>query len=704
MQEGENQVINKSPANNNIPLTSHKNCGKFLFLGMMAVKLILMGLFSSDYQNRMFEPFVAVFLDGRNPYEYYYQNDLIASFPYFPLMLLINSVGGILIRSFSITNLFLKNLVFKMPLMFFDCLAYFFIRKLGVRFKYAFVFCFCVPIILYGTYMHGQLDIIPTAFLIIAIYFLLEWKQKNHLTLYALFLGLALSTKLHILAAVPVLFLYLIKKRDGWIALKYHFIAVVVAAGITAPFWGQGFIHTVLFNKEQSLLMTTKFDYGSTQILIPVLILLVMYFSVFELNYFNKNLLLSMTGLLFAVFLICLPPMPAWFTWIVPFVALYFGYVEEDRHRIMVLYAFFNLVYLIYFIFFHRMEYVDLYFLDRSMQIYKASNHSVKYVIFTVMSACLGIIMFKMYQFGLATNSLYQRRGRAFTIGIAGDSGAGKTRMLEKIEHLFGSGKDILFIEGDGDHRWARGDDNWERYTALDPQANYLYRQAEDIRKLKDGIYVDRAEYDHDKGILTEKRRVTPKKFIVLSGLHSLYLPKLRKVLDLKIYMDTDEELRKFWKIQRDVAERGYSKEKIIRQIEERYSDAEKYIYPQRSFADVIVTYFDKTLTDCLDEGHMVSLSVKFEVTIDLDMEPVIRNIQMHGINPEWKISDDLLRQEIIFDGKDLEAAKLDYGKLAEDNISQYEDFFTYKPTWGEDVEGIIQLMLLFIINERMRG
>ncbi len=277
-------MTNKSSINNIFLLTGYKNCGKFLFLGMIIVKLLLMGLFSSDYENLMFEPFVSVFLDGKNPYEYYYQNDLIASFPYFPLMLLINSVGGILIRIFSITDIFLRNLVFKMPLMFFDCLTYVFIRKLGVRFKYAFVFYFCLPIILYGTYMHGQLDIIPTAFLIIAIYFLLEWKQKNNLTLYALFLGLALSTKLHILAAVPILFMYLVKKRDGLTALKYHFISAVVVAGITLPFWGQGFIHTVLFNKEQSLLMTTKFDYGSTQILIPILVLFVVYFSVLELN------------------------------------------------------------------------------------------------------------------------------------------------------------------------------------------------------------------------------------------------------------------------------------------------------------------------------------------------------------------------------------------------------------------------------------
>ncbi len=73
-------------------------------------------------------------------------------------------------------------------------------------------------------------------------------------------------------------------------------------------------------------------------------------------------------------------------------------------------------------------------------------------------------------------------------IGIAGDSGAGKTRLLEKIEHLFGTGKDILFLEGDGDHRWERGDENWEQYTALDPQANYLYRQAENIKNLRGEI------------------------------------------------------------------------------------------------------------------------------------------------------------------------------------------------------------------------
>lgn len=68
---------------------------RYFLLGfIIVVKIILMGLFSSDYQDRMFIPFVDTFLSGYNPYDYYYQNGLISSFPYFPFMLLIESVGG----------------------------------------------------------------------------------------------------------------------------------------------------------------------------------------------------------------------------------------------------------------------------------------------------------------------------------------------------------------------------------------------------------------------------------------------------------------------------------------------------------------------------------------------------------------------------------------------------------------------------------
>lgn len=670
---------------------------------VLVIKLVLMGLFSSDYQNQMFIPFVDSFLSGTNPYEFFYENRFPVSFPYFPFMLLIESVGGAAVRWLSPMGVFWQNFFFKLPLLIFDILGYVMLLKMNVRFKYATVFYFCSPIILYGTYMHSQLDIIPTVLLVIAIYFLLDWKRKQNLLFYAVFLGVAIGCKFHIMAAVPILFLYVSKKKDYITAIKYHLVSIVIVCVSCIPFWGDGFVQTVIYNKEQSALTTVSFDFGAVQLAIPIVVLLVVYLNVFELNYFNKNLLISMLGLLFTVFLICLSPMPAWYTWAVPFYAIYFGFVLEDKYKIMLVYAFFNGLYLVYFIFFHITDNTDMIFMGNSLQWMKIDNTALRSIVFSMMTASLGVIVYKVYCFGIASNELYQRKGNSFVIGIAGDSGAGKSKLLEKIEHLFGTGKDVLFIEGDGDHRWARNDENWEQFTALDPHANFLYRQAEDVRKLKRGNNVFRTEYDHSTGKFTERKKVSTKKYIVLCGLHSLYLPVLRDELDLKIFMDTDNELRNYWKIERDSKTRGHSKEEIVEQIKKRLPDAEKYVYPQREYADLVITYFDKTLVSCYQENHEVELSVKFRLNINLNIEQLLESFWIYKVFPEHRICDDFYHQEVIFDCKEL-SQDIDFERIAEINIPQYEDFFTYYPNWGTDIEGVTQIVLLFMISEKLRG
>lgn len=677
---------------------------KFMIIGtIVIVKVIVMGLFSSDYQDRMFIPFVDSFLSGNNPYDYYYKNQLLASFPYFPLMLLVELLGGIMLKIFSPENIFIRNVLFKLPLLIFDVLGFYFIRKLNVRFKYAAVFYFCSPIILYAIYIHGQLDIIPTTLLVAAVYYLLSWKKNYNLLFYSLFLGLSISTKFHIAAAVPILFFYIAKKKNYLESIKYLLISLAVIIILVAPFWGAGFVNTVLLNKEQASVLTVSLDYGSTQIIIPVIVLIIIYLNVFELNHFNRNLLISMLALLFTVFLVFIAPMPAWFVWIVPFLAIYLGYVDEERYTGMIVYTLFNCAYIIYFLFLHQTEYVDVYFLGNSWQFLKVDILIYKYLVFTAMAACLAVIIYKVYKFGIVSNALYKRRNIPFSIGIAGDSGSGKSKMIEKIEHLFGGGKDILFIEGDGDHRWDRNNENWKNYTSLDPKANYLYRQATDIRKLRSGNHVNRVEYDHVLGLFSESRKVFPKKYIVLCGLHSLYLPQLRKELDLKIFMDTDDELRKYWKIQRDTEERGYSKETIVSQIEKRLPDAEKYIYPQKQFADIVITYFDDTLKNCYVDSHKLVLSVKIDLSIDVDVAELIDEFATYGINIKHIIQEDLEHQTLIFKGAELETNTVNYKCLAERFIPQYEEFFTYQTVWEQNAGGVIQFLLLYMLSVKMR-
>lgn len=97
-------------------LDMEKNYQKYLRASILVgvlFKLLLMGLFSSDYQDQMFIPFVKCFLGGENPYQVYYDNALLPSFPYPPVMLLIECIGGVFVTFFGGMLLFLRNLFFK---------------------------------------------------------------------------------------------------------------------------------------------------------------------------------------------------------------------------------------------------------------------------------------------------------------------------------------------------------------------------------------------------------------------------------------------------------------------------------------------------------------------------------------------------------------------------------------------------------------
>ena len=86
-------------------------------------------------------------------------------------------------------------------------------------------------------------------------------------------------------------------------------------------------------------------------------------------------------------------------------------------------------------------------------------------VVFTLLTAFLIYTTYLVYQMGIINNSIYKRKNVPFTIGITGDSGSGKTTLTQMIRNVFGA-KNILFLEGDADHKWERGDENWNYFTS----------------------------------------------------------------------------------------------------------------------------------------------------------------------------------------------------------------------------------------------
>lgn len=411
-----------------------------------------------------------------------------------------------------------------------------------------------------------------------------------------------------------------------------------------------------------------------------------------------------MTGLLFSVFLAFVPAMPAWFIWIVPFFMLYLARQSENRGKMVLVYGGFNVLYLLYYVFFHTTQFVDLYFLGSSLAFLKQSDEGVRDIVFSLMVGVFLILVICMYLYGVGSNSYYRRRNRPFTIGIAGDSGAGKTRLLQILEALLSKGR-VLALEGDGDHKWERGDRNWEEITHLNPRANYLYRQAEDLKGLRGNNTIKRVDYDHETGTFTRKRRLSPKPYVVLCGLHSLYLPQMRQVLDMKVYLDTDDALRCHWKLCRDQEERGHDWASVLEQIRSRHKDAEKYIYPQKQYADLVIRYFDETLLKNPEKAGKVqeiSLGVEFVLDAGINVEPLLSLLRDRGVPGELSY-DDLLHQKVSFCGEDLDVGRGVWAKTAAAVIPQIEDLTGGRILWEEGAGGLVQLMLLLVIGEIMK-
>ncbi len=694
-------------------LDMEKNYQKYLKAAILVgvlFKLLLMGLFSSDYQDQMFIPFVDLFLNGENPYQVYYDNGLLPSFPYPPVMLLVECIGGVFVTFFGGMPVFFQNLVFKLPILLADLLGLYYLFCISRdKRKYILALYFLSPIILYASYMHGQLDLIPTVFLVGAVYYLSDMglaakRERAYEWRFTLFLTLALASKLHIAAALPLFFLY-IYKRKGWKkAVCMTGIPVVLTVAAVLPFWGSGFVNMVLLNREQQAVNRVYLDYGNAHLLLTVLVLLFLYFQAFQVNQMNRDLLISMTGLLFSVFLAFVPAMPAWFIWIVPFFMLYLARQSENRGKMVLVYGGFNVLYLLYYVFFHTTQFVDLYFLGSSLAFLKRTDEGVRDVVFSLMVGVFLILVICMYLYGVGSNSYYRRRNRPFTIGIAGDSGAGKTRLLQILEALL-SKERVLALEGDGDHKWERGDRNWEEITHLNPRANYLYRQAEDLKVLRGNNTIKRVDYDHETGTFTRKRRLSPKPYVVLCGLHSLYLPQMRQVLDMKVYLDTDDALRCHWKLCRDQGERGHDRAAVLEQIRARHKDAEKYIYPQKQYADLVIRYFDETLLKNPEKaGKMqeISLNVEFVLDAGINVEPLLSLLRDRGVPGELSY-DDLLHQKVSFRGEDLDAGRGVWAKTAAAVIPQIEDLTGGRILWEEGAGGLVQLMLLLVIGEIMK-
>lgn len=179
----------------------------------------------------------------------------------------------------------------------------------------------------------------------------------------------------------------------------------------------------------------------------------------------------------------------------------------------------------------------------------------------------------------------------SMTIGISGGSGSGKTTLARRLAEHF-----------DGRITLLRHDDYYRPHSSLSAaeraRLNYDHPEAFDtplllqqLRELRQGHAVDAPLYDyrtHDRSRQT--RHLTPTPVILVEGILILADPALRELLDIKIFVDTDADVRILRRIRRDVHRRGRSLESVIEQYLTTVKPMhEAFVEPSKKHADLII-------------------------------------------------------------------------------------------------------------------
>lgn len=662
---------------------------------VVGVKLFLLSLFSSGYMHDLFVPFVRYFVEhGGNPWQYFYTHPMGVEFPYNPLMLYILSFFSWIFTLFGGGGIYFQQVALKIPSLLGDFLITILLFKLFPnKIKAILIFYVASPIVLYAVYVHSQLDILPTAFLFLTFYLL----KKQRLYWAALCLGCAISVKFHVAAAVPLLFIYVLRNFSLRQALTFIAIPGVIYAFFILPYMmSDGFYYMVLRNPKQMMLFDVFVNMDSLTVYLPIIVLFMTYGRFFTYKKINNDLLEAFMGIVFGLFVLLVPPAPGWYVWMVPFLSVFLIKVYSEQVNVLILYYGLSLAYLVFFIFCYRPEHGDLIFLGIPFM-HKVESLRAVNLSFTILEGIGFLMMYALYRFGVRSNAIYKKR-TALVIGIGGDSGAGKSTLMGDVKGLLA--EKVTELEGDGDHKWQRYDEHWLQITHLNPKANYIHRQAEQILKLKRGESVARVNYDHQTGTFTDPQPIVSNDVIMLSGLHPFYLPKMRKLIDVKIYLDPDPELRIQWKLSRDAVVRGHTREKIIQQLDQRKDDTKKYIEPQRNFADMIIHYF------CEKDSVVMSLNctnlLKLKIILDssVRLETVVHELQKNGMNFEWDYSDDLATQYIIL--HDQPSKKL-VVLLAKSLVVNIDELVSCCTGWQDGYRGFVQLMTVLLLSEKMR-
>ena len=180
---------------------------------------------------------------------------------------------------------------------------------------------------------------------------------------------------------------------------------------------------------------------------------------------------------------------------------------------------------------------------------------------------------------------------KIMVIGVAGGSGSGKTTLMKNLIEKFGSAITVL----SHDNYYKRHDEmTYEERCLLnydEPGAFDTSLMVYQLDQLRHGQAIECPVYDftvHNRS--NETIRIEPERVIIVEGILIFENEELRNLMDIKIFVDTDADIRICRRIKRDVNKRGRSLESVITQYQQTVKPMhEKFVEPSKKYADLVV-------------------------------------------------------------------------------------------------------------------
>ena len=176
-------------------------------------------------------------------------------------------------------------------------------------------------------------------------------------------------------------------------------------------------------------------------------------------------------------------------------------------------------------------------------------------------------------------------------LALLGENGSGKTTLTRRLQDAFGT--DVSVVYHDNYYKKHVGM-TYEERAALNydhPDAFDTGLMVDDLRKLAAGQAIRSPVYDYSIHNRSEETvEVRPTKVVIVEGILIFADPALRELMDVKIFVDTDADVRILRRILRDVKERGRSLDSVISQYLTTVKPMhEQFVQPSRQYADIVV-------------------------------------------------------------------------------------------------------------------